>query len=75
MEIAESVNVIFFYHPEVVTPTITQQARRQLGHCYCGSLRKRVINYRALRSRDSDDFFPPFFVVCSRTGRSMKLCM
>ena len=65
----------YFYHPKVITPIIIKKATRQLGYCYCGSPQKRIINQRSIRYRGDDDTVPMFFVVCSNTGRSMKLCM
>ena len=64
----------YFYHPTVMTPIIKKKASRQLGSCYCGSIQRRIINKYGYRSNDGGDS-PIFFVVCSRTGRSMKLCM
>ena len=64
-----------FYHPEVITPIVVKQARRELGHCYCGSFQRRIINQRAFRNPDPDNSIPRFFAVCSRTGRSMRHCM
>ena len=63
-----------FYHPLVITPVIKKRATRELGCCYCGSLLKRLINKRAYRVGEDGD--PPlFFVVCGRTGRSIRNCM
>lgn len=59
-----------FYHPKVITHTITKQAKRELGHCYCGAPQKTIISYQ--RSQEDK---PNFFVVCGRTGRSMRRCM
>lgn len=60
-----------FYHPLVITPLIKKKATRKLGHCYCGYPQRRLISRRLLRSSDDNIFF----VVCSRTGRSMKKCL
>lgn len=63
-----------FYHPRVITDIIRRKAGRELGHCYCGSLQRKLINRRAFNIRDNERC-PIFFVVCGRTGRSMKRCM
>lgn len=63
-----------FYHPSNITPNIKKQARRDIGHCYCGATQKCVINKRSYSLSENIDT-PLFFVVCSRTGRSMKRCM
>lgn len=62
-----------FYHPEVICPIIQKKANRKLGHCFCGSPQRRLINNRSHRAGEYDDVI--FFVVCSRTGRSMRYCM
>jgi hypothetical protein len=61
-----------FYHPKIITPIIKKKTQRKLGCCYCGSLQRRFLNKRGHHIGDD---IPTFFVVCSRTGRSMKLCM
>ena len=61
-----------FYHPEIITPVITKQTKRKLKHCYCGAPQRCIV--RTNRS-DPTKGDVNFFVVCSRTGRSMKRCM
>jgi hypothetical protein len=60
-----------FYHPLIITPTIKKKATRKLGHCYCGAPQKCLMNRKLLRKPED----PTFFVVCSRTRRSMKKCL
>ena len=61
-----------FYHPIKITRTIKKKSTRKIGHCYCGSRLRRVMNYSAVRD---DDDRPAFFSVCGKTGRSMKRCI
>ena len=61
-----------FHHPVHITKSIKKQATRQPGQCYCGASQRCLVNSR--RSRDDEDR-PVFFVVCGKTGKSMKKCM
>lgn len=63
-----------FYHPIFVTPTIIKKAAREPGHCYCGAPQKKLLNKRSYNV-DEDKETPTFFVVCGRTGKSMRRCM
>ena len=63
-----------FYHPAVITSSIQKKAKREPGHCFCGAYQRRLLNTRNYRV-DEDGTSPTFFVVCGRTGRSMKRCM
>ena len=63
-----------FYHPPVITRIIKRKATRELGFCYCGALQKKLLNKRAYRVGEDDDI-PIFFVVCGRTGKSMRRCL
>jgi len=62
-----------FYHPQIITPVIKRKTTRELGHCFCGALQKRLINKRVYRIGE-DDNTPTFFVVCGKTRRSMNRC-
>lgn len=65
-----------FYHPRVVTQIIEKRARREPGRCYCGSRQKTIICNQTYRHQDGVmGPEPMFFVVCSRTGKSIKKCM
>lgn len=64
-----------FYHPPEITDTVIRNATRELGYCYCGAIQKRIINNRSRRTNRDGETSPMFFVICSRTGRSMKRCM
>lgn len=65
-----------FYHPKVITHVIQKKASRELGHCYCGAAQKTIIRFQPGRPRTrADDPGTQFFVVCARTGRSMRNCM
>lgn len=64
-----------FYHPRVITQMIKKKARREPGFCYCGSLQRTIIANRVFRRSDEDDAPPTFFIICSRTGKSMKKCI
>src|SRR5579864_2261337 len=59
-----------FYHPVKITPIIKKQTQRALGCCYCGAPQKCVMNTRSYRVGE-DDSIPTFYVICSRTKRSM----
>ena len=63
-----------FYHPPIITTIIRRKATRDIGCCYCGAAQKRVINKRPFRIGE-DGSIPIFYVVCSRTRRSMRSCM
>jgi hypothetical protein len=60
-----------FHHPQLITETIKKRAIREPGRCYCGAKQKTLVNNR--KSRNTDDL--TFFVVCSRTMKSMKKCI
>lgn len=60
-----------FYHPPSITPTIRKEYDRERGRCYCGCQLKSIINNRYIRNDEND---PLFFVVCSKTKKSMKKC-
>jgi hypothetical protein len=63
-----------FYHPPIITPIIRKEATREIGKCYCGANQKHVVNKKNY-SPTEDINTPTFFVLCGRTGRSMKLCI
>jgi len=56
-----------FYHPKVITRNIKQNARREPGYCYCGSILRTII-----RGRRDEKL--QYFVICSATSRSIKRC-
>lgn len=56
-----------FKHPNPITQKDRQEADREIGRCHCGSGQRIVISNRY------DE--PMFFVVCARTGKSMKKCI
>ena len=62
-----------FYHPMDITPVIKKKATREFGFCYCGAVQKRLMNKRPFKHHNEDT--PLFFVVCSRTYRSMNRCL
>ena len=65
-----------FYHPKVVSPIMKKKAQRELGYCYCGSHQKKVISGRTWSASDEDgERRPTFFILCGRTGKSMKKCL
>lgn len=65
-----------FYHPKTLTPIIKKKARRELGHCYCGAPQKTIISGRTWRGSDEDgEMRPNFFIICGKTGKSMKKCL
>lgn len=57
-----------FYHPKIVTIDIQKERDRQLGYCFCGAKLRSTMNHKG---KDDD---PIFYVVCSRTSRSMRRC-
>jgi hypothetical protein len=59
-----------FRHPISVNQIDTEEYNRQLKRCYCGSFLKTIINKRAYLNENA----PQFFVVCSKTLRSMRRC-
>jgi hypothetical protein len=64
----------YFNHPQEITSSVVKKATRQLGYCYCGAPQKRIIiNYGHKFHRNNNH--PMFFVVCSRTNRSLKRCL
>lgn len=63
-----------FYHPEIITESIKKKAKREPGCCYCGARQRTFVNNRLYR-QDEGNTFTTFFVVCGRTGKSMKKCM
>lgn len=63
-----------FYHPPIITSIIKKKASRELGCCYCGAFQKKLLNKRGYRVGEDSDV-PIFFVVCGRTGKSMRRCM
>lgn len=60
-----------FYHPKIINTTIKKKAERKLGYCYCGHPLKKLVNSRYV----VNDNKPLFFMVCSRSGRSISNCM
>jgi hypothetical protein len=65
------------YHPSLVTPIHKKHVRRELGHCYCGARQKNIINRNKYKITNDDNnrMIPSFYVVCSKTRKSMKFCM
>ena len=63
-----------FYHPPNITQLIKKQATREIGKCFCGAFQKNLVNKKNY-SPNEDKNTPTFFVVCGRTGKSMKLCI
>lgn len=61
-----------FYHPEVIDASVIEDYDRELGRCYCGASLRTLINQRSLQ--DDEVELKPFFVVCSRTGKSIVKC-
>ena len=65
-----------FFHPKVVTRVIEKRARREPGYCYCSAPQRTIISNSSYRPHDGESApRPAFFVVCSRTGRSINKCM
>lgn len=58
-----------FFHPKKITKNVTKEYNRESGHCYCGAVQKTIPN-----NHRKDDEDPYFYVICSRTGRSMRRC-
>ena len=58
------------YHPLKVTNQGTKEYNRKLGRCYCGSELMTVICHKN-RFNEKE---PRFFVICSKTRRSMRGC-
>ena len=63
-----------FYHPPIITSIIKRKTSRELGHCFCGSKQRKLLSKKNFTIKDGERC-PIFFIVCGRTGRSMKLCM
>jgi hypothetical protein len=66
-----------FTHPKKVSPRYTNEFNRQLGFCYCGSSIKSILNkkYHYLSDPESSELnLPLFYMVCSRTRKSIKRC-
>jgi len=61
-----------FYHPKVITVELKQKGKRELGHCYCGSLQKTIIGFKQQYKETNK---ATFFIVCSRTGKAMHKCI
>ena len=45
---------------------------RIIGYCYCGALQKTLLD-RKTKTKNKDKRL--YFVVCSKTGKSIKKCM
>lgn len=56
-----------FYHPQIITKIIKRKAQRELGYCFCGAPQKCIMYKNTLDIT--------FYMVCSRTGKSMKRCI
>lgn len=73
-------NECMFYHPSKITSNIKKEYRRERGHCFCGAKSMTLMNKSRFMSSlptDSDTASynkPNFFIVCSRTKKSMKRC-
>jgi hypothetical protein len=63
-----------FYHPAIITPVLERESTREFGFCYCGALQRTLINKRLYVLGESSDI-PTFFIVCSKTGKSMRHCL
>ena len=61
-----------FYHPEIITPPIKSEIDRKSQHCYCGNKLKTIIKYS--KEEEGDDT-NSFFIICAKTGKSMRKCM
>jgi hypothetical protein len=60
-----------FYHPIKITPEIIASVTRKIGYCYCGSPQKCIINKKKYVPGGDTNIF---FVICSRTKKSIKKC-
>ena len=61
------------YHPkpnQLKSPRVQKEIKRKSGCCYCGSYLRIVLNRNKILEKDSR-----FFMVCAKSGRSMKKCM
>lgn len=63
-----------FFHPKNITPVIKAKAKREFGFCYCGAIQKHIMSSKRINIVN-DEIRPAFFVVCSRTGKSIKNCL
>ncbi len=63
------------YHPKVITSIHKKKVKRDPGHCYCGATQKCIISNRTKRLNEDNEIVPNFFMICSKTGKSMKNCM
>lgn len=57
-----------FYHPPSVTYLVSQEIKRKSGHCFCGALLQAIV--RAIGEEDD----PLFYMVCSKTRKSIRKC-
>jgi hypothetical protein len=67
-------NCRLFHPPQnmIGTSYVQKEFKRESGQCYCGSYLRTVLNRNPMRRTDEDS--PTFYMVCSRTGKSMKKC-
>jgi len=61
-----------FRHPIPINNEARKRASRQIGCCFCGAPQTCFVK-KSFRFEGDDS--PMFYVVCSRTKRSMRLCM
>jgi hypothetical protein len=64
-----------FFHPnkrQINTIPVQKEIKREPGYCYCGSHLRTTLNKRPLDMRS--DRSPTFFIVCSKTGKSIRKC-
>ncbi len=61
-------------HPSTINENIKRKARRSIGCCHCGSSLKRVMNQTSFKLDSNGTLRPIFYVLCSRTNKSMKKC-
>jgi hypothetical protein len=60
-----------FRHPQPITKRDMLEAKREIGRCYCGASQRTIISSRVRTLEEPR----PFFVVCSKTGKSMTRCL
>lgn len=60
-------NKCHYYHPRVITPSLKQDAKRKVGYCFCKAPLRTIIS-----TKNPGTF--EYFIICSRTNRSMKRC-
>ncbi len=63
------------YHPNAIqinTLYVQKEIKRKPGQCYCGAYLRTILNRSPLLTISEDK--PKFFMICTKTGRSMYKC-